>query len=76
MRNQTVDVLKYRVFIEPDEDGMFVVKVPSLPGCISQGGTYESALENIREAIALFLDSLGVHGEPVPPEESEIIVEV
>ena len=30
--------MKYRVIIEQDEDGMFVAEVPSLPGCISQGG--------------------------------------
>jgi predicted RNase H-like HicB family nuclease len=29
--------MKYRVLIERDEDGVFVVEVPSLPGCLSQG---------------------------------------
>ena len=68
--------MKYRVLIEQDEDGMFVAEVPSLPGCISQGETREQAVENIKEAIALYLESLAAHGEPVPPPITEELVEV
>jgi predicted RNase H-like HicB family nuclease len=57
--------MKYRVLIEQDEDGMYVAEVPSLPGCISQGQTREKALENIKEAIAVYLESLEAHNEPV-----------
>jgi predicted RNase H-like HicB family nuclease len=67
--------LKYRVLIERDEEG-YVAEVPSLPGCISQGETRHEALENIREAIAGYLESLEAHGDPVPPPISEEIVEV
>ena len=59
--------MKYRVLIKPDEDGVFVAEVPSLPGCVSQGRTRAEALENVREAIAAYLESLEAHGEPVPP---------
>ena len=58
--------MKYRVLIEQDEDGVFVAEVPTLPGCISQGETRAEALENIREAIGVYLESLEAHGEPVP----------
>ena len=68
--------MKYRVLIEQDEDGMYVAEVPSLPGCISQGRTREQAVENIREAIAVYLESLEAHNEPVPPPISEELVEV
>ena len=68
--------MKYRVLIEQDEDGMFVAEVPSLPGCISQGQTREGATENIKEAIALYLESLEAHDEPVPPPITEELVEV
>ena len=68
--------MKYRVLIEPDEDGFFVAEVPALPGCISQGDTRAEALQNIQEAIALYLESLEAHNEPVPPPISEEIVEV
>jgi predicted RNase H-like HicB family nuclease len=68
--------MKYRVLIEQDEDGLYVAEVPSLPGCISQGETREQALENIKEAIAGYLESLEAHGEPVPPPITEEVVEV
>jgi predicted RNase H-like HicB family nuclease len=55
-----------RLNIEPDEDGVFVAEVPALPGCVSQGQTREQAIENIREAIALYLESLAAHDEPIP----------
>lgn len=55
--------MKYRVLIEPDEDGVYVAEVPSLPGCISQGKTRAEAVANIKEAIALYLESLAAHGE-------------
>lgn len=68
--------MKYRVLIEQDEDGAFVVQVPALPGCISQGSSREEALTNIREAIEGYLESLRAHDEPIPPAISEEIVEV
>jgi predicted RNase H-like HicB family nuclease len=68
--------MKYRVLIEQDEDGMFVAEVPSLPGCVSQGQTREEATDNIKEAIALYLESLEAHDEPVPPPITEELVEV
>lgn len=45
------------VVLEPQEDGGYTVFVPSLPGCISQGDTKKEALENIKEAIELYLES-------------------
>jgi antitoxin HicB len=67
---------KYRVIIEPDEDGVYVAEVPSLPGCISQGRTRNEAIENVKEAIVVYLESLEAHGDPIPPQISEEIVEV
>ena len=68
--------MKYRVLIEQDEDGVFVAEVPSLPGCISQGRTRTEATDNIKEAIALYLESLGANNEAVPPPITEELVEV
>ncbi|HBI44532.1 MAG TPA: hypothetical protein DDY78_17025 [Planctomycetales bacterium] len=68
--------MKFRVVIEPDEDGVFVAEVPALPGCVSQGQTRAEAVENAREAIAAYLESLQAHGEPVPPPITEEVVEV
>ena len=49
---------QYRIYIERDEDGMFTVTCPALPGCVSQGASREEAIANIREAIELYLESL------------------
>lgn len=55
--------MKFRVIVEPDEDGVFVAECPSLPGCISQGKTRAQALANIQDAIAGYLASLKKHNE-------------
>ena len=48
--------MKFKVILEEAEEGGYVVYVPSLPGCVSQGETRDEALENIREAIEVYLD--------------------
>lgn len=68
--------MKYRILIEQDEDGIFVVECPSLPGCISQGKSRKQALENIQDAIRGYLESLKKHNEPIPPSIEEEIVEI
>ena len=55
-----------QVVLIPDETGWYTVEVPSLPGCISQGQTIDEALANIRDAIALHVESMLAHGEEVP----------
>ena len=57
--------MKLRVLIEEDEDGLFVVECPSLPGCVSQGKTRREAIENIQDAIKGYLESLKKHNEPI-----------
>jgi len=47
--------MKFKVVLEPSEEG-YTIYVPSLPGCISEGTTREDALDNIREAIELYLE--------------------
>ncbi len=68
--------MKLRIIIEQDEDGVFVVHCPILPGCISQGHTRKEAVENIKDAITGYFDSLKKHNEPVPPSIDEEVVEV
>lgn len=68
--------MKYRVLIEQDEDGVFIVEVPALPGCISEGHTKAEAIENIKEAMIAYLESLETHGDPIPPAITEELVEV
>lgn len=50
--------MKFQVVLEPcQEDGGYTIHVPALPGCISEGDTEEEALENIEEAIDLYLEA-------------------
>ncbi len=55
--------MKIKVVLEPQEEGGYTVYVPSLPGCISQGETHDEALDNIKEAIELYLE----------PDEDDLI---
>ena len=68
--------MKFRVIIEQDEDGIFVARCPSLPGCVSQGNTRADAHAAIREAVEAYLESLESHGEPIPPPIDEDVVDV
>ncbi len=69
------ETMNYKVIFEPQEEGGYTVFVPSLPGCISEGDTYEEAMVNIRDAIALYIESLIVDGLPIP-KETRIITEI
>ncbi len=48
--------MNLKIILEPSEEGGYTAIVPSLPGCISEGDTKEEALQNIREAIELYLE--------------------
>lgn len=58
--------MKYRVIIERDEDGVYLARVPDLPGCTTEGMTREELMINVREAIKAYLEALKKEGEPVP----------
>jgi len=62
-----------KVLLSQDEDGYFVVEVPSLPGCVSQGETREEALANIKEAIDLHIEVLQERDKPVPEDNIEVV---
>jgi predicted RNase H-like HicB family nuclease len=48
-------ILSYTVLIEQDEDGVFIAKVPDIPGCYKQGKNVEQAMERVKEAIQVCL---------------------
>jgi len=60
--------LKYTVLIEKNEDHGYTVTVPSLPGCISEGDTWDEAIANITEAIEGYLEVLDDLHRPIPVE--------
>ena len=68
--------MKFRIIVEQEEDGVYVAQCPSLPGCISEGKTREEVMNNIKDAISGYLESLRKHNEPIPPSIIEELVEV
>ena len=60
------NIYDFKIIIEPDDSGGFVVNCPSLQGCYSQGDTIDEALENIKEAILLCLEDLESTGQEIP----------
>ncbi len=68
--------LRYTVVLLPDADGGYVVTVPSLPGCVTQGDSREDALRNAQEAIEVYIEDCRLAGEPIPAENGTEIVEV
>jgi len=71
-------VKRYTIFVTPEE-GVYVVSVPTLPGCHSVGDTLAEAIQNAQEAIALYLETLTARGEPIPEETEHpqaIVVDV
>jgi predicted RNase H-like HicB family nuclease len=68
--------VKFPTVIDRDEDGMWVVECPAIPGCVSQGRTREEAMENIKEAIALCREVRAKRGMPLTFETSQVEVAV
>ncbi len=70
----TAMAIRFNVIVERDEDGMYVAKVPDLPGCATEGRTKKELMRNVREAIQAYLESLKKHGDPVPVSMVQVSV--
>ncbi len=66
--------MKFSVTINRDEDGVWIVECPSIPGCVSQGITKEDALENIADAIHQCLQVRAEQGMALTIEIKQIEV--
>lgn len=65
-------MLRYSVVLMPEEGG-YVVRVPALPGCITQGESVADALDAARDLIPLWIASLADAGEDIPVEEGSAL---
>ncbi|PXA04156.1 type II toxin-antitoxin system HicB family antitoxin [Coraliomargarita sinensis] len=65
--------MKIKAIIHEAEEGGFWAEVPALPGCSTQGETLEELTENLKDAIALWLD---VGEDEIEPESTDRILEV
>jgi predicted RNase H-like HicB family nuclease len=66
--------MKFTVTLERDEDGIWVVECPSIPGCVSQGATKDEAIENIKSAIRECLLVRAEQGMPLTLETCQVEV--
>ncbi len=69
----TNKVLKYTVIFETAKEGGYVAYVPLLPGCVTQGETYEEAKINVKDAIKSYIKVLKEDHDQIPVENEERI---
>ena len=69
-------VLEYNAMFQKESEGGYSVWVPSLPGCASQGETFEEALENIKEAMTLYLEDESEEAEQISDVRNQFMVPV
>lgn len=62
----------YKAVIEPQEEGGFTAYVPSLPGCVTEGETYDETMSNMKEALELYLETLKERRHKVKPDTTHI----
>ena len=67
-------IYKYTTIFEPAEEGGYVVYVPALPGCVTQGETFEDAKEMARDAVVGYLNVLRDDNCDIPVEQSGVII--
>jgi len=66
--------MKFPVTLDRDEDGVWIVECPAIPGCVSQGYSKDEALSNIQDAISLCLQVRAEQGLPLTIETRQIEV--
>lgn len=68
MKKSKKDTNSYAVVFTPAEEGGYTATVPSLPGCISEGDSFEEAKKNITEAIELYTEVVGTSRSATSPD--------
>ena len=68
-KSESNQIYNYTVIFEKEKEGGYHAFCPILKGCHSQGDNFEEAVENITEAMALYLESLKEDNLPIPEED-------
>lgn len=74
MKNQKIKIYDYTAVFEEVEEGGYIVYVPALPGCVTQGDTFEEAQEMVKDAIEGYLSVLKELQEEIPKESENVII--
>jgi len=67
---------RYNIFIEQDEDSVFIATAPALPGVVEHGDTADEAFENMGKAMRFTLDSMVEEGEALPEPDAPLSGEI
>lgn len=62
----------YKIHLHKDSEGGFMVSVPALPGCFTQGDDLDDAIAMAKEAIELYIEELKERGETIPDDSDTI----
>ena len=72
--SKKIQIAKFTAIFDPAQEGGFTVTVPALPGCITEGDTFEEAVEMAKDAIALFIEDMKAHNEPILYENEDSFI--
>ena len=64
--------MKLKVLIHPAEEGGFWAEAPALPGCVSEGDTFDETLTNIREAMEGWLE-VAAERRPAATADAQLV---
>lgn len=76
MKLQRQKIFEYNVVFEEEKKGGYSVWVPELPGCASQGETFDEALANIRQAIQLYLEETKKESSTISTYKKQFVIPV
>ena len=62
----------YKIHLHKEEEGGYMVNVPALPGCITQGDDIDEAIAMAKEAIELYIEELRERGETIPDDSNTL----
>lgn len=74
MKKKRIKIYNYTAVFKEAEEGGYVVYVPALPGCVTQGDTFEEAQKMAKDAIEGFLLTLKELHEEIPRESENVII--
>ena len=69
-------MMNFTVVLEEADEGGYTVTVPALPGCISEGDTYEEAVDNIKDAVQLYLRAVSKEVRQLKKRRNLKLVEI
>jgi len=73
MLSKKKKIMEFTVVFEKAPEGGYIAAIPSLPGCMTQGETFEETEKMAEDAIKCYCESLVKHGEPIPDETEEYV---